>query len=511
MGSHEGPSRFARGFEREQVLNSLTCDALRWMDALWDPATCLLRYERSHPLPRDGVRRHMVRESAWYALGLCMRNDDGDAARVNEILGAVLAQQYRAPGAIWHGTWAQAPEDKQPIRGAVIWRDYDPNWRQFIGATLLIMLRAFPDLLSAQIKAGIVTALRDAVEGEPADRVDARYTNIAMLRAWLEVEAGELLQEPAWTARGESLAAAVVDRYGRFGALDEFNSPTYYGVDLLAAALWARQSKRLAMLGNRIEAMLWQDIADFYHAGMGNLCGPYARAYGMDLRSYIGLVSLWLRQIETSAPLPVIDENLAHGHDLCMAPFIEWLGVCVPMIARPALAQFSGARHHVRRLPGGAIASAWLSDDLMLGAMSGSRAQARDQFHPATAHWPAQHQGEQRGVVGNLSGGTRQISQHLSQQSSQQSSRHLLHPLSQQWLRMRSDGPLHATALPGELRFTVLATQRVTMEASTGDVFVANDVEAMRLPGMHISIERTDDDEANQAHYRMQFAPRSEP
>ena len=49
------------------------------------------------------------------------------------------------------------------------------------------------------------------------------------------------------------------------------------------------------------------------------------------------------------------------------------------------------------------------------------------------------------------------------------------------------------------------------MEASTGDVFVANDVEAMRLPGMHISIERTDDDEANQAHYRMQFAPRSEP
>ena len=37
---------------------------------------------------------------------------------------------------------------------------------------------------------------------DPA-RLDARYTNIALLHAWLLCEAGAALDNPAWRRRGE--------------------------------------------------------------------------------------------------------------------------------------------------------------------------------------------------------------------------------------------------------------------------------------------------------------------
>ena len=455
-------------------MNTLSRDALRWMDALWDPSANLLWYEASASRAEQ-PRRHMVRESCWYALGLCMRNAAGDVARANTTVGAVLSQQYHAPGAIWHGTWSRAPEDAAPVSGALIWRDYDPNWRQFVGATLLILWRAFPELLSVENKSRIAGALRAAVSGEPAERVDARYTNIAMLRAWLEVEAGELLHESTCVARGEALAAAVLERYGRCGALDEFNSPTYYGVDLLAAALWARQSRRLAVSGARIEAMLWQDIANFYHAGLQNLCGPYVRAYGVDLAVYVGLISLWLRQIDDAAPLPPINVDLKHGHDLCLAPFIELLGVCVPALAKGALSRFGGERQQLRRLPGGAIATAWLSDELMIGGLAGSRITARDQFHPATVHWVSR----ERAVAES------------------QPARH--------WLRLRSDGPLQASAARGELRLAFGASQRVRIENSCGAAVALAAADALQFPGLRIVVAQVAAHQETQT-YRMQFA-----
>jgi hypothetical protein len=56
--------------------------------------------------------------------------------------------------------------------------------------------------------------------------------------------------------------------------------------DLLALSLWAgsRASQRLSRAGKRISVALWRDIARWYHAGLGNLCGPYTRTYGMDPR-----------------------------------------------------------------------------------------------------------------------------------------------------------------------------------------------------------------------------------
>ena len=99
------------------------------------------------------------------------------------------------------------------------------------------------------------------------------YANIALLRAWLEAWAG---------STDRTFATAVADAFHRHGCFTEHNSPTYYGIDLLALGLWQRPDSRadLRQLGAGIEAALWIDVARWWHAGLGNLCGPYSAPTG---------------------------------------------------------------------------------------------------------------------------------------------------------------------------------------------------------------------------------------
>ena len=74
------------------------------------------------------------------------------------------------------------------------------------------------------VESRLRAAIDLAIAGEPPDRVSPQYSNIALMRAWLEED--------------EGFAAAVVDSYDEHGAFDEYNSPTYYGIDLYAISLW---------------------------------------------------------------------------------------------------------------------------------------------------------------------------------------------------------------------------------------------------------------------------------
>ena len=89
-------------------------------------------------------------------------------------------------------------------------------------------------------------ALRLAVEGEHGEadgrRIPDSYSNIALMQAYVEVEAGHRLDEPTWVAAGEDRARRAVARFDRHGAFDEFNSPTYHGIDLKALGLWRGHS-----------------------------------------------------------------------------------------------------------------------------------------------------------------------------------------------------------------------------------------------------------------------------
>ena len=373
-----------------------------WSDQWWDAEVGLIW------IPPDPVRGedgglstpeptvHLLPQTAWYAVGLLLRDGPGDRERAAQALTAVLDHQYDAPGEVWHGTYALFHEAPEPQPGATMWVDYDPNWRQFIGCTLLLVLRHLADRIPADMPARIEAALRLTVEGEPEGRIPDSYANIALMHAYLEAEAGHLLGEQAWIDRGEDRARRVVARYDEHGAYDEYNSPTYYGIDLKALGLWRGHSSSalLAAEGARLEAALWRDSVRWYHAALRNVAGPYTRAYGMDLGAYVAAWSIWVWAAAglEHAPLPPLDEPLEHGMDFTLGALVALIGAEVPEDALAHLKAFAGERSVQQRISGpdegDRTAAAWLGADAMIGAESSTVDLSWwDQFHGATVHW----------------------------------------------------------------------------------------------------------------------------
>jgi hypothetical protein len=370
-------------------MSSLGQQVTAWADRWWDERRGLLWnppgsfHDEGLP-PRSA---HLVPQSGWYAGGLLQR---GDVARAVRVLDELCALQYDQPGTAWHGTFARFAEWPEPTEGAVEWVDYDPNWRQFLGTTFSVLLRTFD--LPADVVARLQAAIGRAVEGEPPGRVRPGYSNIALMKAWLD---------------GDEVAAAeVVAAFDEHGAFEEYGSPTYYGIDLWALALWRRfpPSAGFARAGERLWAALWDDVVRWWHPVLQNRCGPYTRAYAMDVTRSAGLLGLWLPQ----PVVPPLGDEVHHGHDLTMAPLVELVG------GGPQL-RFDGSERVVeQRLPGGRVATGWLGPDAMAGGERGAHARAEGQYHPATAHWATAD-----GTVG--------------------------------WLRLRHAGPLWATAEEGRL------------------------------------------------------------
>ncbi len=378
---------------------------------LWNPDGS---FEDAGLAPRS---MHMVPQSAWYAVGLLAR---GDRDRAERVLSELCPLQYDQPGTAWHGTFARFAEWPQPTDGAAEWIDYDPNWRQFVGTTFALIRRVFD--LPPDLDRRMQDAIELAISGEPAGRVSPRYSNIALMKAWLEAD--------------EDFAGEVVGAFDTHGAFDEYGSPTYYGIDLYALALWRKHppSARFAEWGERVWRALWQDIARWWHPGLANLCGPYSRAYGMDMSRYVALLGLWL----PTAVLPAIDQPFTHSHDLTMAPVVALLD------GGPAGREMvfdAGPRLVEQQLDGGRVASGWLAPGLMLGGERGARWRADGQYHPATAHW--------LGDNGRVA-----------------------------WLRLRHSAPLDVIAGPGTLTVAVhdhhrRGRQPVVVETSDPATFAA--------------------------------------
>ncbi len=374
----------------------LLTTSMTWADKFWDESAGLL-WSPGNIADLERVNQsggHTVRDSAWYALGLLLRNGPGDSERAVRVLDVILGRQFNEPDKPYHGTFNRALEEAHPPTPALEWTHYDPNWREFIMTTIAIILIEYEQRLPQALVQKIDVAFARAVEGAQARGLTARYTNIALMNAFMLWFAGTRLGQPQWAADGEKMASDIYRLFKDNDTFEEYNSPTYYGVDLYALALWRAYagSPLLRKLGKEMEGLLWTDIARYYHAGLRNIAGPYDRSYGMDMRRYVAVVGewIWLVTGKKQAPLPDLSQPFAHAHDLLFAPAAAILGAKVPRAARQHFIGFQWARRVSRIISNQPerIATAWVGDRVMIGAeKSGGSKKPGAQFHPATIHW----------------------------------------------------------------------------------------------------------------------------
>lgn len=378
---------------------ALVSETMAILDEWWDEAVGLVRQAGDfEPLPAPDAP-HMVRESAMYALGLLMRGQTGDKTRANRIINVVLDNQFNEPDQYYHGTFYRYPEEPHPPARSLIWRDYDPNWREFIGNGLAIILQEFSSELEPGLEDRLNTALQRIIAGTLSRPLPADYTNIALMKAFMLVYTGDRFNNPEWLSLGEQLAEEIYALFNETGCFGEYNSPTYYGVDLKALGMWVTfsTSPRLRELGRRMEELLWQEIARFYHAGMKNMSGPFDRSYGMDMRKYVTSVGISMRLGLGKELAALPDTNVeaknfqaTHKNDLMGAIWAAAVGVRIPEDARAIFTSFSGERSVERLIAKSPrrVATAWLSENFMLGAedATGSKP-VWNQYHLATIHW----------------------------------------------------------------------------------------------------------------------------
>ena len=314
----------------------LFATTLDWTVPWFDPAEAMVwNPPGSFGEPLEARRVHLTPNTAWFAYGALAsgRDDLADAGRA--ALRRLVSLQYDAPGQPWDGTFVRYLETPEPRPGARMWHHFDPNWRQFVGTTFALVLEDLADRLDPALVAALEHAVGRCVAGEPDGRIAPSYTNPALMRAWLDAWYGRRHGDESLVARGERLGRQVVHLFDRHDAFDEFNSPTYYGIDLLALRLWQTfpPSAFFAEQGARLDAAVWRSAAQFFNPGLGTFAGPFTRAYDPDARRAVTLMSLWVwaDQGRALAPLPDLDTELVdHGHDLMAGPVIARLAAPGP-------------------------------------------------------------------------------------------------------------------------------------------------------------------------------------
>lgn len=365
-------------------------DALRSLhNELWDPERGMDRYAAgvAPGIDISSLNLHAVRETANSAF---LDLQDGNVERAVVALRNVLALQYPLSDRPWSGTFpASAEQPEPPGDDAVEWLHYDPNWRQFLGVTLALCSIVHGPSLPADVVDGINDALLRCVAGEPQDRIPRWYTNPYLMHVWLQGHVASITGDRALRAAAHTGLAVPMERLLRYGDVDEYNSPTYDGIDLLALGLWAMYppTDGYAAAASTMLPVVGARVSKLYHRRFGTSCGPYIRAYGLVPTEYVSmsglLYSVCGESAEAVLPSPLTAKTV-HVHDLSFLPLLEHLApVLTPHLRFEPV---TDERVHVQRFRD-PIAESLLRPNLAVGWDSGRRHEASlDQYVPFTAH-----------------------------------------------------------------------------------------------------------------------------
>ncbi|UPL02755.1 hypothetical protein LCI18_013689 [Fusarium solani-melongenae] len=375
---------------------SLFTESMNWMDDYYDSeAGYLFDFSATTALNHD------TRSSVWYALGLLARNQGDDATEAEKIITNVIHAQYEDPKDEWYATYQKEPEEPyvgSPHYPAKIYNSWDPNWRGFVGTTLIMAMEEYSAIISKSTQKLILQSLYNTTKGDEyrfgntdntKDNLYPAYSNPSIMRAFVSGWTGRRLNEKNMTSSGEKYAKDIINLFNRANTLSEFNSGMYTGVSLFGLLLWSKYLPEDSVMTKEAPSMIehtWEAIGQLWHPGMKNIAGPWDRSYGYDMNRYLSLMALWFWTLIGKENSSLI--NKANHHKRL-----------IPKKVLSGLKSFSGEHTFQAsayyppfdKVPRNI--TTWLSDRLTIGAESfdeiaiGGPSQNQEAFNPAVVQW----------------------------------------------------------------------------------------------------------------------------
>ncbi|GKT41207.1 uncharacterized protein ColSpa_01388 [Colletotrichum spaethianum] len=388
-------------------------ESMSWMDNYYDSKAGYL-----YDISAAAALRHETRSSIWYALGLLARNEGDDVAQAEKIITNTIGGQFKVVSEQWYGDYQMYPE--QPYVGSPdyapsIYNSWDPNWRGFVGTTLVMALEEFPHLLSNDTQDLILQSLYNTTKGDEYrvggvddDNLYPAYSNPAIMRALVSGYTGRRFGDANMTQSGENYAQEIIDLFDRANTLSEFNSGTYTGVSLFGLTLWSKylpEDSVMSIKGPQMLSDTWKSVAQLWHPSMKNMAGPWDRAYGYDMNRYVSLMALWFWTLigKDNSSMIAYPPAMSHSADYAWAPLFAILaefheslmpeGLVANLTTFSGEHTFSASTYYPPYDLVPRNISSWLSENLTIGAESfkenviGGPAINQEAFNPAVIQW----------------------------------------------------------------------------------------------------------------------------
>jgi hypothetical protein len=340
--------------------------------------------------------QHDTRNSINYALAVLMSS--GDTRKATRIIKAVADCQYTNDNEVYYGTFKRVLEESDPPENPITWKDYDPNWREFIGMVLAVILSEYGNILEEDIvelmKQSAYMAVMGSTKRYIADDTPMN-SNIELMHIFTTEFYGRLLDNTIMLEQSKMALKQFYDFYKKNNTLCEFNSTTYYGVDFIALSCIKKYScdTELLSIAEEVYEGLWRNFASLYNVSLNNPSGPYSRCYEMEMTEHSSMGVILYKNFGE-----VYKELSEFNCESFTNPMIIMSDVQIPTHLREnfikeqpeRLLEFQytelcemhpkGNRHFL------CTATAFITHDFMMGALKGSQ-NTSGQLHPGTIFW----------------------------------------------------------------------------------------------------------------------------
>lgn len=280
----------------------------------------------------------------------------------------------------------------------IVYSGYEPCSREFNLMCFSMLLEHFSDKLSPDCVARIEHSCALAVEGgiiRSSTDWSPLNTNIKSMHIFMIDYFGRRQNRPEWCAYALDMAERMYAEYMKLHAAEEYNSPTYCGVDLSTFGFWRRYGscERLKELGTALELGIWEDMLDFYNPAMRNFCGPYSRAYELEMGIHTAFPTLFYILLgEGSFPYPPFSNESTSNTLLAFGDLRAPDDLRERVLGKRPETQLTRQFRELseRGEPGRnnalCTATSYISEDLMVGSLAGSENPSY-QLHPYVVFW----------------------------------------------------------------------------------------------------------------------------